>query len=107
MVDAGGGAVHDTAAGVRVSMVPSEARGCKVYDTLLETRRLVSSSGSGTIGTDVAPAIGTDVVPLTSSGGSSSGDCCFAGCLTGTPERAEGAVGSAGARRTTELNPPS
>ena len=106
MVDAGGGAVHDTAAGVRVTMVLSEARGCKVYDTLLETRRLVSSSGSGTIGTDVAPAIGTDVAPLT-TGGSSSGDCCFAGCLTGTPERAEGAVGSAGAQQTTELNPPS
>ena len=56
MVDAGGGAVHDTAAGVRVTMVLSEARGCKVYDTLIETRRLVSSSGIGTMGTDVAPA---------------------------------------------------
>ena len=30
MVDAGGGAVHDTAAGVRVTMVPREARGSEV-----------------------------------------------------------------------------
>ena len=56
MVDACGGAVHDTVAGVRVTLVPREARGCEVCDTLLETRRLVSSSGIGTMGTDVALA---------------------------------------------------